>query len=193
MANRVTQTKKYITFRGLQDRWSCSHMFIERQLKDDPAFPPYSRFGCGPKAQRRFVIADIEQYERSKVVERSAWRHAQFLTERFVASLDPPAEGSKIYWDNGHRRPHHFGAQRSPETAPRTCEADRGGGDPRRRIKQRQPPDLEEDRRPPKTFVMNDEQPAGTNRGATRAKGHGVATPNQGVPWKRRPRHVAAV
>jgi hypothetical protein len=72
MAKRPAQDQKYITTRGLQERWSCSHMFIERKLREDPTFPPYSRFGDGPKAKRRWIIGDIEAYERSKVVARSA-------------------------------------------------------------------------------------------------------------------------
>jgi len=72
MAKRPAQNRKYITRKQLQERWSCSHMFIERQVKINPNFPKYSRLGDGPLAQRQWLIEDIEVYERSRVVARSA-------------------------------------------------------------------------------------------------------------------------
>jgi hypothetical protein len=54
------------------ERWDCSHMFIERKLREDPTFPPCTRLGDGPKAARRWEIEDIEEYERSRVTKRSA-------------------------------------------------------------------------------------------------------------------------
>lgn len=63
------QTKKFITFQQLQTRWGdCSHMFIERRMREDPTFPPH--YQMGPGATRLFALNDIEKYERSCVVKR---------------------------------------------------------------------------------------------------------------------------
>jgi hypothetical protein len=71
MAKRPAQEQKYITKGGLKDRWVCSHMTIERLIRNDPNFPPHTCFGKGPTAERRWTIAEIEQYERSKVVAKA--------------------------------------------------------------------------------------------------------------------------
>jgi hypothetical protein len=72
-ARRTPQPKKFFTVTDLRDRWSCSQMFIERKIRNDPSFPPYTRLGDNrPKARRWFDITDIEAYERSRVVARSA-------------------------------------------------------------------------------------------------------------------------
>ena len=60
MAKRPAQNKKYITRRGIQERWCCSHMFVERKIRTDPLFPPYTRLGDGPKAKRQWILDDIE-------------------------------------------------------------------------------------------------------------------------------------
>ena len=66
MAKRVAQDQQiYITRRRVQERWSCSHMFVERHVATDSMFPQYFRFGEGRMAQRRWILADIEQWERS--------------------------------------------------------------------------------------------------------------------------------
>ena len=70
MAKRPSQEQKFLTKTGLEVRWSCSHMTIERLIKSDPDFPLPTRFGDG--AHRRWPIEEIEAYERSKVVARSA-------------------------------------------------------------------------------------------------------------------------
>ena len=69
-------TKRYITMPGLQERWDCSAMFIERRLRADPKFPRPIRFSQSPYAHRRFVIAEIEQYEREQA-GRAAPRSAK--------------------------------------------------------------------------------------------------------------------
>jgi hypothetical protein len=77
---------KYLTMPGLQDRWSCSHMYIERKLREDPDFPRPVRFGPSPHAHRRFKIADIEQYERQcagpQAAKRSKPKNPSSTTER---------------------------------------------------------------------------------------------------------------
>jgi hypothetical protein len=45
-------------------------MFIERQIRNNPDFPPYSKLGAGPMAQRTWDLEQIEAYERSRVVGR---------------------------------------------------------------------------------------------------------------------------
>jgi hypothetical protein len=43
-------------------------MFIERRLRDDPNFPKPIRLSHSPHAHRRFIIPEIEQYERECAV-----------------------------------------------------------------------------------------------------------------------------
>ena len=58
-------SKKFIPFSKLKDRWSVSHMTVER-LKKDPNFPPIYRWG--PNGRFRFCrIDDVERYERASV------------------------------------------------------------------------------------------------------------------------------
>jgi hypothetical protein len=71
MAKRPTQDRKKITRTQLAERWGCSGMFIERQIRTNPDFPQYSQLGDGPMAQRTWDIEEIEAYERSRVVARS--------------------------------------------------------------------------------------------------------------------------
>lgn len=72
MAKRVTQDQQiYITRAELQRRWSCSHMFVERLVATNSTFPQYFRFGEGRLAQRRWLLAEIEQWERSRVAKAS--------------------------------------------------------------------------------------------------------------------------
>jgi predicted DNA-binding transcriptional regulator AlpA len=59
---------RYLTMPDLCARWSCSHMLIERRLRDDPQFPKPVRFGPSAYAHRRFLIDDIEAYERACAV-----------------------------------------------------------------------------------------------------------------------------
>jgi hypothetical protein len=60
--------RKYLTTGDLERRWGCSHMTVERLIRSDPDFPPYSRFSG---RVRRFTIDEIETYERSKVVVKA--------------------------------------------------------------------------------------------------------------------------
>jgi hypothetical protein len=77
MAGKPAQ-QKYITRKQLQERWNCSHMFIERLIKNCSDFPPYSQLGSGPLAQRRWNLDAIEAFERSRVVyERDALNRKQ--------------------------------------------------------------------------------------------------------------------
>lgn len=72
MAKRSSPERKYLTMSGLQDRWDCAHMTVERLIRTDPDFPPPMRLGVGPRPHRRWHIDAIEAYERSKIVARSA-------------------------------------------------------------------------------------------------------------------------
>jgi hypothetical protein len=56
------RAKRYLTVNMLRERWGdCSHMLIERKLRDDPTFPRYIKVG---KA-RLFDEDDVEAYERA--------------------------------------------------------------------------------------------------------------------------------
>jgi predicted DNA-binding transcriptional regulator AlpA len=56
-----TPDKKYLTVPQLRARWSCSHMLIERRLRDDPEFPQPIRLGS---ARRLWDLSEIEAYEK---------------------------------------------------------------------------------------------------------------------------------
>jgi predicted DNA-binding transcriptional regulator AlpA len=71
MAKRPTDPK-YVTRMQLAERWGVSGMFIERKIRTDPTFPQYSRFGDGRLACRRWILAEIEAWERSRVARFSA-------------------------------------------------------------------------------------------------------------------------
>ena len=72
MAKRYIPEKRYITMGGLQERWDCAHMTVERLIREDPDFPPPMRLGVGPRPHRRWPIDKIEAYERSRIVAKSA-------------------------------------------------------------------------------------------------------------------------
>ena len=72
MPKYIKQEQVYITRSELQKRWNCSHMFIERLVATDPTFPQHFRFGDGRLAQRRWILAEIEQWERSRIARKSA-------------------------------------------------------------------------------------------------------------------------
>jgi predicted DNA-binding transcriptional regulator AlpA len=64
--------KTYLTAKQLRARWgNCSHMFIERRLQRDPAFPRPRKLGGS--SIRLWDIEEIESYERAAVA-RSASR-----------------------------------------------------------------------------------------------------------------------
>jgi hypothetical protein len=59
----------YISFSQLLDRYGgVSHMFIERQLKNNPNFPKPHRIG----RLRFFSLAELEAYERASVARASS-------------------------------------------------------------------------------------------------------------------------
>jgi hypothetical protein len=71
MTTKTTRAKRYLTVKMLRARWGdCSHMLIERKLRDDPTFPQYIKVG---KA-RLFDEEDIESYERAAACRTSAVR-----------------------------------------------------------------------------------------------------------------------
>ena len=66
LTKREREKKKYLTTSQLRERWGdCSHMTIERKLRDDPRFPKAYRF----TRFRLFDLDEIEEYERIKAAE----------------------------------------------------------------------------------------------------------------------------
>jgi predicted DNA-binding transcriptional regulator AlpA len=60
----MEQHKVYLTAAQLRERYGgVSHMWIERRLKSDPAFPRPKKFGGS--ALRMFALDEIEAYERA--------------------------------------------------------------------------------------------------------------------------------
>jgi hypothetical protein len=57
--------KVYVDFTSVyRDRYGVSHMWLERQLKENPKFPRPYRFG----RMRFFKIAELEAYEKKCVM-----------------------------------------------------------------------------------------------------------------------------
>ncbi|MGI8851952.1 MAG: helix-turn-helix transcriptional regulator [Methyloceanibacter sp.] len=61
--------QKFITRRQLQQRWSVSHMFVERKLMLDPTFPKPIRLADGKIAHRYWNLDEIEAWERGRVAK----------------------------------------------------------------------------------------------------------------------------
>jgi hypothetical protein len=60
--------RRFIGMSKLRERWNeCSHMFIERKLREDPNFPRVYRIG----RRRLFALDEIEAYERASIAPRS--------------------------------------------------------------------------------------------------------------------------
>lgn len=58
------RNRQFIGVPELCERWNnCSHMFIEKKLRNDPAFPKVYRIG----RHRFFELDEIEAYEQSHV------------------------------------------------------------------------------------------------------------------------------
>jgi hypothetical protein len=66
--NRVRKRdRKFIGVPELRERWNdCSHMFVERKIKNDPTLPKVYYIG----SRRFFDLDEIEAYERNHVAER---------------------------------------------------------------------------------------------------------------------------
>ena len=66
MTTTPDPSRKYIATKQLRARWgNCSHMTIERKIKNDPEFPrPYHFMRI-----RMFDLAEIEEYERNAARE----------------------------------------------------------------------------------------------------------------------------
>jgi predicted DNA-binding transcriptional regulator AlpA len=62
-----TSAVKFISLPMLRQRWSCSHMLIERLMKNDPDFPNPIKLGS---RKRLWSVEEIEAFERSKIVAR---------------------------------------------------------------------------------------------------------------------------
>lgn len=59
----------FINANQLRARWGgVSHMFIDRKVASDPAFPKPGQFGNG--RLRLFRLAEVEAYERESAVRR---------------------------------------------------------------------------------------------------------------------------
>lgn len=55
-----TKPKKYLTQKGLADRWEVARTTIYRWEKDKRPMPPTT--GTGPR--KRYALADVEAFER---------------------------------------------------------------------------------------------------------------------------------
>jgi predicted DNA-binding transcriptional regulator AlpA len=66
-----TSSKRYIGIGSLQERYDCSHMFIERLLKKDPTFPRPVKLAPGKMAHRMWDEDALAAWERSRIA-RSA-------------------------------------------------------------------------------------------------------------------------
>jgi len=58
--DEATSERKFIGIAKLCQRWDCSHMFIERKIKSDPAFPRVYRMSY----HGLFALDEVEEYER---------------------------------------------------------------------------------------------------------------------------------
>jgi hypothetical protein len=59
--------RKFIGMVELRERWNnCSHMFVERKIKNDPRFPKVYHIG----RHRFFDEGELERYEQLCVAER---------------------------------------------------------------------------------------------------------------------------
>jgi predicted DNA-binding transcriptional regulator AlpA len=64
--------KSYLTVAQLRKRWgSCSHMFVERRLRNDADFPRPVKLGSS--SIRLWAAEDIEEYE-ARCVARTEQR-----------------------------------------------------------------------------------------------------------------------
>jgi hypothetical protein len=71
--NRDQSKRKFIGVPELCERWNgCSHMFIERKIKNDPDFPKVYRFS----RHRLFDLDEVEAYEQ-KFITRGEKSHAK--------------------------------------------------------------------------------------------------------------------
>ena len=62
--------KRYITTNQLREQWgNCSHMLIVRRIQDDPSMPRPIKLS---KRVNFFDLEEIEKYERSRVIGRTA-------------------------------------------------------------------------------------------------------------------------
>ena len=63
---RRKRTKRYLTAAQLRQRYgNVSHMWLERRLKNDPAFPRALKLG----RLRFFDEAELERWERNNAVQ----------------------------------------------------------------------------------------------------------------------------
>jgi hypothetical protein len=61
------RNRQFIGVPELRERWNgCSHMFVERKIKNDPSFPKVYRIG----RHRFFDLDEIEVYEQRHVAPR---------------------------------------------------------------------------------------------------------------------------
>ena len=63
-----TTSKKYIGIGALQERYDCSHMYVERLLKKDPTFPRPVKLAPGKMAHRMWDEDALLTWERSRIV-----------------------------------------------------------------------------------------------------------------------------
>ena len=66
----MSNPKRYLSTNQLRERWgNCSHMLIVRRVQDDPSMPRPIKLG---KRVNFFDLEEIERYERSRVIGRTA-------------------------------------------------------------------------------------------------------------------------
>jgi predicted DNA-binding transcriptional regulator AlpA len=63
-----SQTETYLKMRQLRERYSCSHMFIERRLVNDPTFP--RPIYLGP--HRAWKLTELEKWEAAQATRDKA-------------------------------------------------------------------------------------------------------------------------
>ena len=63
---RVSDDARYLTIGQVRERYGVSDMWIWRHMRDH-GFPRPVQFG-GPTSTRRWLLTDIENWERSKAV-----------------------------------------------------------------------------------------------------------------------------
>ena len=63
------KSKRFLGIGRLKKRYNnCSHMFIERLLKNDPTFPRPRKLAPGIMAHRTWDEDELEAWERSRIV-----------------------------------------------------------------------------------------------------------------------------
>ena len=76
MASPNTEVR-YLGINDLCERWSCSHMTVERLASTDPDFPTCIKLGPSHWAHRKWRLDEIERWERVRRHARAARRRSR--------------------------------------------------------------------------------------------------------------------